>query len=122
MKEFIKNLYQKLQNTKVHLWSHIMALIGWVYFIFSFLITNCFDESWPLFFGMGILIVTYYILFPSLIFILIEHHFFKKFKIKWFFLIKDPFYNTLWLIGLIILFICIIITLIIFQTMFSLFI
>jgi len=100
MKEFIKNLYQKLQNTKVHLWSHIMALVGWIYIYFPIYIGNYSKENFFVFAWLGLCFVTGYIFLPIFIFALIEHTFLKKFKIKWTFLIKNPFYNLLWLIGL----------------------
>jgi len=95
MKEIIKNLYQKLQNTKVHLWSHIMALVGWIYILIIFGDTK--DDLFL--FMVGILAIFLYLFVPNIIFYLIENFCIKKSIINSNFLIKNRFYNIIWLIG-----------------------
>ena len=106
MKEIIKNLYQKLQNTKVHLWSHIMALIGWVYIYLIVFMTQVNDNMIIFAFFILITEITSYLAIPSIILVFIETIFFKKYKVKWAFLTKNPFYNIFWLIGKISFVIC----------------
>ena len=101
MKKFLKNLYQKLQNTKTHLWSHIMALIGWIYITTTILLIWCFQEIFLFYWLVCIPLITFYIFIPSLILAYIEFEHFKTFRMKWNFLTKNPFYNIFWFIGII---------------------
>jgi len=99
MKEIIKNLYQRLQNTKTHLWSHITALIGWAYLLTIIAIVSTFNEIISYCLLILLVSITIILTIPSIILILIEYIFFRKFKIKWAFLTKNPFYNIFWLVG-----------------------
>ena len=99
MKKFLKNLYQKLQNTKTHLWSHITVLIGWAYLLTIIAIVSTFNEIISYCLLILLVSITIILTIPSIILILIEYIFFRKFKIKWAFLTKNPFYNIFWFVG-----------------------
>ncbi len=97
IKQHLNKFYQKLYATKAHLWSHCLALLGW------FLICNCisflFDSDIFLFIVGSVFISgTLFTLF--IIFTILELIFFKKFKIKWNFLVKNRYYNIFWIIGI----------------------
>ena len=99
MKKYLKHYYKKLLNTKTHLWSHIMALIGWIYITITVLLIYGFRETFFIFWIIYVLFITFCILIPSLVLAYIEHIFFKKLRIQWTFLTKNPFYNAFWLMG-----------------------
>ena len=93
MKKFLKNLYQKLQNTKIHLWSHIMALIGWIALLC--LINDDFD--------MVILYSFIISIFECILFLVIfflENVILRK-KIIISFLNQNVYHNFLYFVGII---------------------
>ena len=106
MIKLLKNIYTKLQNTKQHLWSHSMAIWGWVFLILStmLLISYFTDDNLGIDYIQFAIFVaiafTSYWLIVCFIILIIESLFFRKFKIKWAFLTKNPFYNVFWTIGI----------------------
>ena len=128
MKKYLKHYYKKLLNTKTHLWSHIMALIGWGYIIATIGLDNAsqnfyqntninsFFIYFPICFFIVTIAMTIYFVIPCLILIWLETSFFRKFKIKWAFLIKNPLYNIFWFIGISITTMCTIFVIILLST------
>ncbi len=101
MMKLLKNIYTKLQNTKQHLWSHSMAIWGWVFLILSIMIlTDDFKiDDIPIIIFAAIVFTSYWLIVCFII-LIIESLFFRKFKIKWVFLTTNPFYNVFWTIGI----------------------
>ncbi len=99
IKHNLNNFYQKLCATKVHLWSHCLALIGWLLIFngISFLFDTSKNTSF-LIAEKTFIFYTLFIIFINLT--ILELLFFKKFKIKCKFLIKNNYYNIFWIIGI----------------------
>ena len=100
IKHNLNNFYQKLCATKVHLWSHCLALIGWYGLFLSIhnntdtynqdLLTNIIKNYESFWFLLLILFFIYFI----------ETLFFFNFKIKNNILEKNKIYNITWNIGI----------------------
>ena len=102
IKQKLNNFYQKLCATKVHLWSHYLALLGWSIFFFIILlnIISNYNEEF-LFTNLS------YIIFASIIilliisvFILVKTHF-SYFIIKPKLILTNLIYHLFWLSGFI---------------------
>ena len=100
IKQKLNNLYQKLCATKVHLWSHCLALAG---LILLLLIIVSAKEGFVMFICifMYILIFSLYLYIPFIITFLIETIFFRNCKIPDNFLLQNPIFHFIWLVGII---------------------
>ena len=100
IKQKLNNLYKKLCATKVHLWSHCLALAG---LILLLLIIVSAKEGFVMFICifMYILIFSLYLYIPFIITFLIETIFFRNHKIPDNFLFNNPIYHLIWLVGII---------------------
>lgn len=101
MMKLLKNIYTKLQNTKQHLWSHYIMLTGWL--LLLYLTVYCFIEK-PLdifFFKINTIAILNLIIAFLIIIFIIEEGCYKNFRLKSFFLTKQPVYNIIWSFGII---------------------
>ena len=98
IKQKLNNLYQKLCATKVHLWSHCLALTG---LILLFLIIVSIKDDFVILACMYILIYSILFYTPFIITFLIETIFFRNHKIPDNFLFNNPIYHLIWLVGII---------------------
>ena len=103
IKQKLNNFYKKLCATKVHLWSHYLALLGWSILFFIILlniISNNNDKF--LFTNLSYIIFASIIIsLISFVFILVKIHF-SYFKIKPKLILANLIYHLFWLFGLII--------------------
>ena len=100
IKQKLNNFYKKLCATKVHLWSHCLALAG---LILLLLIIVSAKEGFVMFICifMYILIFSLYLYIPFIITFLIETIFFRNCKIPDNFLLQNPIFHFIWLVGII---------------------
>ena len=96
----------KLKKYKTSIWSHLLAIIGWIYlYNYINLITNKYAILYigALFF---ITILSFIIVIP--IAYTMEILWIKRFKLKWKFIYENKIYNIFWLVGITVTFITII--------------
>ena len=93
-KNLFQYIYYKILKTKIHLWSHIIMLIGWASLVWLILLSLPFVDI----LGFFTLSCASILLLGIII---IESIFFRKFRIKWRFIYKNKIYNKIWHIGII---------------------
>ena len=98
IKHNLNKFYQKLCATKVHLWSHCLALIG---LILLLLIIISIKDDFLILACMYILIYSILLYIPFIITFLIEIIFFRNCKIPDNFLFRNPIFHFIWLVGII---------------------
>lgn len=100
IKDRISNFYNKLIKTKEHIWSHCLALTGWILLL---LLIIAIKEGFVLctIIFMYIIIFSLYFYIPFIIIFLIESIFFKNCKIPINLLYNNPIYHLIWLVGII---------------------
>ena len=98
IKHNLNNFYQKLCATKVHLWSHCLALAG---LILLLLIIISIKDDFLILACMYILIYSILLYIPFIITFLIEIIFFRNCKIPDNFLFRNPIFHFIWLVGII---------------------
>ena len=128
MNDKLIQIYNKIQSTKCHLWSHILAFTGWgIINILCFININFLfnsDSSDLFFLIMEILGIIYFFSILSIILFIflfiLEKYCFRNYKIKLKFLLNNSYYNIIWNIGIFVVLLNLIITAIIFifQTFF----
>ena len=91
---FIK-IYNKIQRTKMYIWSHVLSCIGW-YFLFYSLQTASTEEY------TKICIIT---LSSFFLICFIEEIFYPNFRIKWEFIYENRFYHIIWSTGIVMIFV-----------------
>ena len=98
IKHNLNKFYQKLCATKVHLWSHCLALAG---LILLLLIIISIKDDFLILACMYILIYSILLYIPFIITFLIEIIFFRNCKIPDNFLFRNPIFHFIWLVGII---------------------
>ncbi len=98
IKDRISNFYNKLIKTKEHIWSHCLALTGWILLL---LLIIAIKDDFIILACMYILIYSILFYTPFIIIFLIESIFFRNCKIPINFLYNNPIYHLIWLVGII---------------------
>ena len=104
IKQKLNNFYQKLCATKVHLWSHYLALLGWSIFFFIILlnIISNYNEKFLYTNLSYIIFASIIILLNIFVFILVKK-LFPYCKIKQKLRLTNLIYHLFWLSGFVIL-------------------
>ncbi len=101
IKDRISNFYNKLIKTKEKIWSHCLALFGLCVFLLTTLLI-IIDGSTELII-LGIYISTYLSIFISgcliLSILVLKKILTRDFNIKSNFILKNPIYNMIWILG-----------------------
>ena len=98
---FLNTLVNKFLRLKKQVWSHFSMLIGWNIILFTIIFTLLSEAI------SDILIALYFSIYfsviiwgcPFIIIFLVEKIFYRKYCIKWIFILENPIYNFFWIIG-----------------------
>ena len=93
----IKYLYKKIQSIKIYLWSHYLALLGFLFSPALIILKSEYPDI--TYFLLHVLLMIVFLYTPFLILLLFEKFYYPIYMEKLIFLYKNPIYNILWLIG-----------------------
>ena len=97
IKQKLNNFYQKLCATKVHLWSHYLALLGWLYLPSLIILKSEYPDI--TFFLLHVLLMIVFLYTPFIILFLFENSCYPIYMEKLKFIYKNPIYNIFWITG-----------------------
>lgn len=99
----IINLYLKITQPEIRIWSHLFSLLGWSLLFTTIILFILSDLDFTTAISISVLISIYfnYLIcsIPLIIIFLVENIIFCKFQTPWFFIFENPVYKILWGIG-----------------------
>ena len=99
IKHNLNKFYQKLCATKAHLWSHYLSLLGWLYLPGLIILKSEYPDI--TFFLFHVLLIFVFLYTPFIIMLLFEISCYPIYIKELKPIYKNPIYNIIWLIGII---------------------